>query len=231
MRAGPADPLALQLDQEAECLLRRDVTPVGNRVHRDIGHPDRRCQSHEAAQVVDVAMHASVGDQTNDMERARASPCPFAGCNQSGRVPKIVSRCVRDPHQILSNNPTGADCKMPDLRIAHLPLRESYLASGGNQLAMGAITPQLIEDGRVGELDCVAGPWWRNAPAIEDDEDNGRGHGRAAAAIASRLSASSAAPPTSAPSTSGSAISSAAFSGLTEPPYKIRIAVGCVTGE
>ena len=64
-------PLAFQLGQEAECLLRRDVTPVGNRVHRDIGHPDRRCQSHQAAQMVDVAMHASIGNQTNDVERAR----------------------------------------------------------------------------------------------------------------------------------------------------------------
>jgi len=213
-----SDPLALQLGQEPTGLLRRYVAPVGNRVHRNTGNADRRCQSNESAQMVDVAVHTTVGDEPNDMERARAGPCTLARRNQSRRISKIVCRGVRDAHQILSNHPARTNREVPDLRITHLPVRKTDLASRSDQLAVWAVQPKPIENRRVGELDGVAGPWWRNAPAIEDDKDDRRGHGRAAAAIASRLSASSAAPPTSAPSTSGSAISSAAFSGLTEPP-------------
>ena len=59
--------------------------------------------------------------------------------------------------------------------------------------------------------------------AVEDDEDGRRhrqvGHrAGAASTIAVNWSTSSDAPPTRAPSQSGSASSSAALSGLTEPP-------------
>ena len=63
--------------------------------------------------------------------------------------------------------------------------------------------------------------------ADDDVEDGDEGDQRSAPfTMARKSSALRLAPPTSAPSTSGWAMSSAAFSGFTEPPYWIRICVG-----
>ena len=106
---------------------------------------------------------------------------------------------------------------MPDLGVPHLPLGQTDGTPGRDQATVGIVVPERVEDRRVRHVHGVAGAGRSEAPAVEDDQDDRLGH-EAAAAIASRLSASSEAPPTSAPSMSGCASSSAAFSGLTEPP-------------
>ena len=66
----------------------------------------------------------------------------------------------------------------------------------------------------------LPGPELGDAPAVEDDQRDGGdgGHYPAASTIAANSAGSRLAPPTRAPSMSGWAISSAALSGLTEPP-------------
>src|SRR5918912_578524 len=76
--------------------------------------------------------------------------------------------------------------------------------------------PEVVEDGRVRELDRISRAGRRAAPAVEDDE---RYEGIAARQTASKDSTSSDAPPTRAPSTAPWPMSSAALSGFTDPPY------------
>ena len=105
---------------------------------------------------------------------------------------------------------------MADLRVPHLPVREADRLARGRERRVWERAPELVEDGRLGEVDRVAGTRRGEAPAVQDDERYER-----EAAVRHRLvndAGSSEAPPTRAPSTSGWASSSAAFSGFTEPP-------------
>ncbi len=111
---------------------------------------------------------------------------------------------------------------MADLRVAHLALGQADRRAGRAELRGRIAGDEVVEDGCARELDRVARAGRGDPPAVEDHERDerqpGAAHGRAARQIAANEAGSSEAPPTSAPSTAGWAISSAAFSGLTEPP-------------
>src|SRR5439155_5358184 len=106
--------------------------------------------------------------------------------------------------------------------------RQADRLARGLQRRVRAIGPEPVEDGCVRELDGVSRPGGRAAPPVDNDEHDERDRAQpipltagAASTIAAKESTSSDAPPTSAPSTSGLASSSAALSGLIEPPYRI----------
>ncbi len=108
---------------------------------------------------------------------------------------------------------------MTDLGVAHLAGREPHGLAGRRERPMWVARTERIEHRRVGELDGVARPRWREPPAVEDDQDDGpQATSAPALQIASNEGKSSDAPPTSAPSTSGSERSVAALPGFTEPP-------------
>ena len=128
---------------------------------------------------------------------------------------------VVDPGQVLLDDGAGAEVEVADLGVAHLPLGKADVAPLGRELGVGELRPEPVEDRRLGDRDRVAGAGLGDAPAVEDDQrDRGSRwrHYPAASTIAANSAGSRLAPPTSAPSMSGWAISSAALSGLTEPP-------------
>src|SRR4051812_37993451 len=104
---------------------------------------------------------------------------------------------------------------MADLRVAHLARRQPGGLTRSVEPRVRKFLPEAVEDRRVRQLDGIARTGRRAAPPVEDDE---RYEWVAARQIARKESTSSDAPPTSAPSTSVCASSSAALSGLTEPP-------------
>ena len=104
---------------------------------------------------------------------------------------------------------------MADLGVAHLARRQADRLAGRLDRRVRVLGPQPVEDRRVRLLDRVPGTGRGEAPPVQDDERYER---VAARQIAANDSTSSEAPPTSAPSTSGRPSSSAALSGLTEPP-------------
>src|SRR4051794_39065335 len=103
---------------------------------------------------------------------------------------------------------------MADLAVAHLPLRQTDGRARRDERRMRALGPEPVEHRRLRELDRIARAGRRDAPAVEDDEGY-----ESVRHSETKLWTSSDAPPTSAPSTDGCASSSAALSGLTEPPY------------
>src|SRR6266545_4142717 len=128
----------------------------------------------------------------------------------------IFDRLV-DAHEVLEQNASGADRQVSDLTVAHLARRQTDRLTGRVESGVRELPPETVEVRGVGELDRIARPGGRTAPAVEDDE---RYEGMFAPArqISMKDSSSSDAPPTSAPSTSGWLRRIAALSGLTEPP-------------
>ena len=139
---------------------------------------------------------------------------------ESGREGGILEeRSVLDrlvhAHEVLEEDAAGADRQVTHLRVPHLAGREADGFSRGFERRVRVRAPEAVEVRRFGELDGVAGTGRRTAPAVEDDERYER---IAARQISVKESRSREAPPTRAPSTAGCESSSAAFSGLTEPP-------------
>src|SRR5688500_12841483 len=135
---------------------------------------------------------------------------------------RAVLDCSRDPNEVLAEDPPRPDRQVTYLRVAHLSVRQPDSTARRDELRGRVAREELVEDGRPRELDAVPGAGRREPPAVEDRERDERepvrAHVTAARQIAANDSGSSEAPPTSAPSTAACAISSAAFSGLTEPP-------------
>ena len=169
--------------------------------------------------MVDVRVDAAVGDEAEQVDVGPAFLRPLEGADER-RL--LEERPVRDravhPLEVLVEHASGADRQVADLRVPHLALGQADRLAGGLQRRVRVARPQVVENARVGELDRVPGPGRRATPAIEDDERYERESRAAVSQIAVNDPTSSEAPPTSAPSTSGCSSSSAAFSGLTEPP-------------
>jgi hypothetical protein len=162
--------------------------------------------------MVDVRVDAAVGHEAEQVDVA-----PTLERAAEGRI--LEERSVGDrpvhAHQVLVEDPPRADRQVADLGVPHLTGRQPDRLAGGLQGRVRILGPETVEDGGVREVDRVAGAGRRAAPPVEDDQ---RYEGRAALQMCEKDSTSSEAPPTSAPSTSAWARSSAALSGLTEPP-------------
>ena len=98
-RRARARPLPLELREQAGRLVRRDVAAVRERVHRDARHAGGERRSDDRAQVVDVRVHAAVGDEPGHVQHAaarRARP-PKAACSAGLRasVPSATASPTR----------------------------------------------------------------------------------------------------------------------------------------
>ncbi len=87
-------------------------------------------------------------------------------------------------HEVLEEHPPGSDREVTDLGVAHLALREPDRGAGGGQLGVRISRPELVEYGRVGELDRVPRSRRSDAPAVQDDEGAERDRHAAACAPA-----------------------------------------------
>ena len=190
--------------------MRRHVAAVRERVDPcPLGHVLALGELEERLQVVDVGMDAALGDEAEqvDVPAALASPV-----ERGAESLVLVERSVLDravhAHEVLEEHPPGADRQMADLGVPHLPGRKPDRLAGCGQGRVRAVRPEIVEHGRVGEIDGVPRPGWREPPAVEDHECDELRHAVAATSaaarqIASNEAGSSEAPPTSAPSTSG----------------------------
>ena len=197
--------------------MRRDVAAVGESVNPGaVAHtlPARKVE--QSLEVVEMRMDAAFGDEPEQMDVA---PTRFRALEGAEKRRILEQGAVADrgvhPLQILEEDPTGPDRQMADLGVAHLPGRQADRLAGSREGGVRVLCPDPVEDGCARELHGIAGTGRRATPAVEDDE---RYEVDAAWQIAAKESGSSEAPPTSAPSIEGWARSSAAFSGLTEPP-------------
>ncbi len=199
--------------------MRRDVATVGEGVdERALRHPLASRELEQSTQVLDVRVNAAVGDESEQMDVPGALTRPLERATERLVLEERsgLDRAVH-PHEVLVDDPPGADRQVPDLRVPHLAVREPDRQPGRASVVCGKRAPEVVEDRRVRELDRVPRPRRRATPAVEDDEryDWIR---LAVSHTDANDSSSSDAPPIKAPSTSGWTSSSSALSGFTEPP-------------
>src|SRR5581483_6766890 len=226
---------ALELREVAGARPGRRVAAVGERVHDEVRHALARGELDARLDVLPPGVDAAVGDQPHEMEttaRPRAGGCT-RGLEDAIVEEAAVGDRVVDARQVLLDDRAGAQVEMPHLGVPHLAVGQADVAAAGREGAMGEAAPELVEHRRVGLADGVSGPRGREPEAVEDDQCQRRDRDlarpvrdahRQAAATAANSSGSRLAPPTSAPSIASGASTSAAFSGFTDPPYRIRTA-------
>ncbi len=209
------DPVGRKLGEVVHGRGRRDVATVGERVDPGLlrlalaaGELEQR------PQVVDVGVDAAVRDEAHQVDIGAA-----AERRDERLVLEERTACDRavDAHQVLVEHSSRADREVADLGVAHLAGREPDRLAGGLDRRVRAALPEPVEHRRIGQRDRVPRARRGAAPAVEDHECY-EWVGAADRHIAANESGSREAPPTSAPSTPGCDISSAALSGLTEPP-------------
>ena len=202
------DPVLRQLGEICERGVRRDVAAVGEGVQpRLLGREPK-----QRLDVLDVRVDAAVRDEAEQVHALAAlERRPQHGVLEERAV---LDRLV-DAHQILVEPTPGPDRQVAHLAVPHLTGRQAGGLAGGLDRRVRELAPQPVEHRRLGQLDGVARPGRRAAPAVEDDE---RYEWDAVRHKAANESTSREAPPTRAPSTALCESSSAAFSGLTEPP-------------
>ena len=127
-----------------------------------------------ASQVLQARVHAAVGDQA-DHVHALGRGEGVAQHLVGGQL-AVLGGGV-DPGQVLHHDAAGAEVEVADLGVAHLPLGQPDGPAAGGQRRRRKRRPQLVEHGRVGERDGVAGAVGGQAPAVEDDQRRAR-HGQ-----------------------------------------------------
>jgi hypothetical protein len=117
--------------------------------------------------VVDVRVNPSVRDES---EQVHAPPA-LEGGDEGGVLEEraVVDRPVH-AHQVLVEDPPGADRQMPHLRIAHLTRRQTDGLARRVERRVRVGLPQAIEHRGSRQLDRIAGAGRRAAPAVEHDE-------------------------------------------------------------
>ena len=204
--------------------LGRDVAPVGEGVDpRPVLHPLALGEREQRPEVVDVRVHAALRDEAEQVHRAAALAGATEGADERlVRHERPVLDGAGHADEVLVQDPPRPDREVSDLRVPHLAVRQPDRGTGCDELRRRVAATRSSNTGVARELDGVPRPGRSDPPPVEDHERDERqpvrAHEAAARQIAANDSGSSEAPPTSAPSTAGCAISSAAFSGLTEPP-------------
>src|SRR5260370_17522047 len=82
---------------------------------------------------------------------------------------------VLDEQAVVLQWPARADDEVPDLGVAHGAVRQPDRAAGCGQSGHQAGRPEEVKRGGTGRGDGVGRTRWRNAPAIENEQDAG-GH-------------------------------------------------------
>ena len=143
---------------------------------QDNRHPFIRQRAGGGDDVVDMSMHPAIRHQPHQMRGAAGFLHPGDEILQGGIAAKaaILDRKV-DLSQVHRHHAPRADIGMPDLGIAHLPGRQAHIRPVGNQRGMGAGGHQAVEMRGIGQHRRVGLLAFRQAPAVENAQDNGFG--------------------------------------------------------
>ena len=113
----------------------------------DVGlrHPLAPGQLEERVQVLLVAVHAAVGDQPHEVDRAAGRLGLAHRLEQRGDLEEgAVLDGPVDAHQVLVDDPPGAEVGVADLGVAHLPLGQSDGETGGPQRGRRVVAHQRV---------------------------------------------------------------------------------------
>ena len=196
---------------------RRRVAAVGEGMDHEVGHVELGREPDQRLQVLLGGVHAAARDEPDQVDA-------LGGAEGGAQRLVLGQRAVLDrgvdPREVLRHDRAGAEVEVADLGVAHLPGREPDGLALRGQRGVRVLAPRARRTPacRPARPRCPG----RRARAPSRRARRGRRRGRVTPRRPPRSPrsrpGSRLAPPTSAPSTSGSASSSAALSGLHEPP-------------
>ena len=123
---------------EACAAVHSHVAPVGEAMHENLGKPRIFRNLDQREKMLDMAVYAAVGEQPEEVQRGVVCAAVLDRANDSGSLRKAaVLRSESYLRQILIHYAPGADVRVPDLGIAHLPVREAHVKPGCTDQRMG----------------------------------------------------------------------------------------------
>ena len=106
------------------------------------------------------------------MQSMRVALAPRHRVDKSGLLEEIaVLDALVDSRQVLIDDAAGAHRDVPDLRVAHLSLRQAHILARRLKRRMREAVEELEVGRRARQLDGIAGALFAQAPSIEHDED------------------------------------------------------------
>ncbi len=129
--------------------------------------------ANQAAEVIHMAVHSTVGAETEKMQGAAVALHPLGQLLQGRGVTKLViANGVADAHQLLADDPAGTDGEVPHLGIAHLLVRQSDVGTAGLDQSAGIGMAEGLHHRRLSRADGVVVGVLPMAPAIKNGEDH-----------------------------------------------------------
>ena len=137
----------------------------------DAGQPLVLGHLQQGEEVIDVAVDAAIGQQAHEMQGAAPLPAVVHGLHESGVLEEVPGLDVPgDTGQVLEHHTACADVGVAHLAVAHLPLGQTHVQTGGLQAAAGAVPEDPVQIGLGGVGDGVARPRRGQAKAVHNDK-------------------------------------------------------------
>ena len=126
---------------------RRGISAVQKNMHINLLQIVSFCQLQQSVQVGIVAMHTAVGKQTIQMQCGIVFLTMLHRLQQCGIFKEIaVLNRLCDTCQLLINDTPCAHIQMPNLRISHLPCRQTNVQTAGIALDEGIFLHQSVQN-------------------------------------------------------------------------------------
>jgi hypothetical protein len=161
----------LNLGKKATRAAWQRVASVKKRVHDNLADVFALGEIEAGLEMLEVAVHAAIGDETEKMERTLSSGRLGTGMNEHRITEKAaVGDRGANACQILVDHPAGADVEVTDFAVAHLPNRQTNPRARRHQGAVGTLRFESVEGRRRRQTDGVARACRRHSPTVENDK-------------------------------------------------------------
>src|SRR5438067_8051322 len=161
-----------QLFHESERRFRRRIAAIEPGVNRD-AHARAATQLHRGEEMLVERMHATGTDESHEVQRGVVASYVVHQLHEGGNSKELagVNR-LRNAHDVLRHDATGAEIQMTDFTVADLSFGESDGESRGIEQRTRRALPQAVPGRRLAQLDRVAFATGTKAPTVEHDQDN-----------------------------------------------------------
>lgn len=125
----------------------------------------------QTAEVIEVAMHAAVGAEADQMERAAVDQQGVGQrieCGIGGKA--AVFHRLANANQLLTDDPPAADGEVAHFRVAHLAVGQAHIAAARLDEGVGVGLPERIHHRGAGGADRIVIAGFAVSPAIENGQ-------------------------------------------------------------
>ena len=151
---------------------RRHVAPVEEGMHIDFRESILLRHFEKPVEVLFVAVHAARRNEAEEVKCAARLLRAVDGVEQSLVLEeRALGDRLRDARELLVDDAPCADVRMPDLGVAHLPVRQADVLARRLQLGVRIFRREAVQDGRLSDGDGVRRVFRvADSPAVHDDE-------------------------------------------------------------